>query len=483
MFLLLLILIFSASFLAVQLLDENLNGYGKSAAPLQYTLSIGLGLGMASCSYFVCLLLFKYKNTTSEIAEVLFYFILVACFLFYKKHTKNKDNYTNNIPFALETNKILLGGFAIVVLVSISYFLILSIKNIHGGWDAWAIWNMRARFLLRDGEHWTKALSAIYNWSHPDYPLLIPANISRIWNYIGNDTVIVPIAVSAVFTFLTISLLVSALACIRSLSIGLLAGIVLMGMFRFIRQGAMQCADIPFSFYLLAVIVLFYLYEKTCEKNRKLLFLAGAMAGFAAWTKNEGLLLLLSVFIAHVIVTVPVKGFKTYTKELTAFLAGLLPLILIIAYFKTQLVPPNDLIAGQTGHSAIDRLTDYSRIMVISKSFWNEFFGIVKGRIIIFPLLIFMLGFKHSKEFKRSHYLASSVLFFMLVGYFTVYIFTPHDLKWHLETSLKRLFLHLLPSAIFIFFTMLKAPEEIAKTKLNLSLEQEPINSSEKAAA
>ncbi len=195
------------------------------------------------------------------------------------------------------------------------------------------------------------------------------------------------------------------------------------------------------------------------------------MAGFAAWTKNEGLLLLLTVFTAHVIVTVPVKGFQTYTKELASFSAGLFPLVLLIAYFKIQMVPPNDLIAGQTAHSAIDRLTDSSRIIFISKSFWQEFFGIVKGRIIIFPLLIFILGFAHSKEFKRSRYFASSVLFLMLAGYFTVYIFTPHDLKWHISTSLKRLFLHLLPSAIFIFFTMLKPPEDVARAKLKLPLE------------
>jgi hypothetical protein len=64
-------------------------------------------------------------------------------------------------------------------------FIVKSLNLPHGSWDAWAIWNMRARFLYRGGVHWAQAFSEKYLWSHPDYPVLVPGNVARIWDYRG----------------------------------------------------------------------------------------------------------------------------------------------------------------------------------------------------------------------------------------------------------------------------------------------------------
>jgi hypothetical protein len=53
----------------------------------------------------------------------------------------------------------------------------------------------------------------------------------------------------------------------------------------------------------------------------------------------------------------------------------------------------------------------------------------------------------------------------MVVGYFFVYIITPHDLTWHLKTSSGRLFLQLLPSATFLFFMTIANPDEVLARK------------------
>src|ERR1700678_522499 len=50
-----------------------------------------------------------------------------------------------------------------------------------GNWDAWAIWNLRAKFLAGPGGAWRYALSPLLNNSHPDYPVLLPAFIARVW--------------------------------------------------------------------------------------------------------------------------------------------------------------------------------------------------------------------------------------------------------------------------------------------------------------
>jgi len=47
-----------------------------------------------------------------------------------------------------------------------------------------------------------------------------------------------------------------------------------------------------------------------------------------------------------------------------------------------------------------------------------------------------------------------------LAGDFAVYVITPYDIYWHLRFSLNRLFLQLWPSAIFLFFMMVRTPEQ-----------------------
>ena len=54
--------------------------------------------------------------------------------------------------------------------------------------------------------------------------------------------------------------------------------------------------------------------------------------------------------------------------------------------------------------------------------------------------------------------LGLAVVGVMAAGYTAIYIITPHDLRWHLATSLERLMLQLWPSLIFAVFMLVRAP-------------------------
>jgi hypothetical protein len=56
--------------------------------------------------------------------------------------------------------------------------------------------------------------------------------------------------------------------------------------------------------------------------------------------------------------------------------------------------------------------------------------------------------------------MAAGALGLTLAGYAFVYLTTPQDLAWHLRTSLHRLLLQLWPSALFVFFLLVKTPEQ-----------------------
>ena len=64
-----------------------------------------------------------------------------------------------------------------VIAASCAVPVIEYLKSPHGQWDAWAIWNQKARFLFRAGEGWTASMSI--PWSAPGHPILVSLSVPR----------------------------------------------------------------------------------------------------------------------------------------------------------------------------------------------------------------------------------------------------------------------------------------------------------------
>jgi len=271
------------------------------------------------------------------------------------------------------------------------------------------------------------------------------------------------------FTFAVVGLTFSSLCILRSKSQAFLAGLVLLGTFFFIDNGASQYADVPLAFFFLATIVLFCLQDRLSRNNYSLLFLAGMTAGFSAWTKNEGLLFLAAIIVARFAVIVPLKGWKTYLRQMLSFSVGLIPILIIIIYFKTQLAPPSTyLYLGF--QSILHRLVGFFRYFEISKAFVREIIHFDKGVVHPVPLLAFYLlclGIKIEEKDKLSIATALITFCLMLAGYFFVYLTTSFDLYWHLGHSLDRLLLQLWPSFLFVYFLIVGTPEQALMKKEN----------------
>jgi hypothetical protein len=63
------------------------------------------------------------------------------------------------------------------------------------------------------------------------------------------------------------------------------------------------------------------------------------------------------------------------------------------------------------------------------------------------------------KQDRRFLLTAALCLCGMAAGYFFIYVTTPQNLAWHIRTSLNRLLLHLWPSAVFVFFLIVRTAE------------------------
>ena len=337
-------------------------------------------------------------------------------------------------------------------------------SNPFGGWDAWTIWNLRAEFLAQNDASWRNAFSSLLNRTHADYPLLTSGFIASCWNLMGSaGAVSAPIAVAAIFTFATAGLMVSALTILRGWSAGLLAGLILLVSPRFLLEAPNQYADVPLGFYYAAAVALTLLAANASQGAEKLFILAGLAAGFAAWTKDEGLLFLVLFGLGIAGLSVVTRAWPR--KTLLGLAVGAALPLFILLFFKLFLAPSVGTLASHGLSATTGKLFQLSRYVQVAQAFWREGFGFGAGTIhpfIPLAILVVSLGMHPVRRRQTGVIALISVLLAVLAGYFVRFVITPDDLAWHLSTALGRLYVQLWPSFILLAFWVIRTPEETA---------------------
>jgi hypothetical protein len=451
-------------------------------------LSLSIGLGLAACSviYYLWILAFGSPSPYFITAEVAVALGLLA--LLFRRRSAKVPVSASLRPSARSTpNWWLRSGFALVLAAGAVTLALVARQIPQGGFDAWTSWNLHARVLFRGGwPYWVgyARLAATHHridTMHMDYPLLVPANVARGWTYVGRETVLVPISLAMLFTLATIGLLVASLSLLRTESQALIAGIVLVGTPFFLRHGASQYADVPLSFFILATLALFSLYDRG-DRNSGLLVLAGLSAGFAAWTKNEGVLFVVLILFVRSIVVWFHAGWQSYRRQMVPLAAGLLPILAIVAMFKLQ-APSFYLLTGARSQglmTTLHRTFDLSRYAMTAWWFKSELFeagfgGWIVNLLLVLPFYALLLGATKEQDDSTSLITASATLFLMAAGYFMVFVVSPDisvSLADHIAFALNRLLLQLWPSTIFALFLFMNTPETAGRSseKGNMSV-------------
>ncbi|PYR80037.1 MAG: hypothetical protein DMF87_09860, partial [Acidobacteria bacterium] len=213
-----------------------------------------------------------------------------------------------------------------ISLCAVAFFR--SSTGLHGSWDAWAIWNLRARFLLR-ARDWTQAFTPDLGWSHPDYPLLVPLTVMRLWACLGVETPWIPFLLGGLFAAAALLIVVGTTGMLNPPA-RFMAGLLLIGS-PWIWEVPSQTADVPVSALYAASFGL--AAAGWTSKIPAMMMLSGFAASMAAWTKNEGLLFALIVLAVCVV----------KRERVRPWIAGALPGFLILGWFKLTLAPPSDL--------------------------------------------------------------------------------------------------------------------------------------------
>lgn len=382
-----------------------------------------------------------------------------------------------------------------------------------GAFDAIAIWNTKARFLA-DEQLWRGVFSPQIPWTHPDYPLLLPLNLARLWSYTGlcghGEPAWCGLVLGLVYLGLalmivggTLSLMVSKQRDLSGSSEGsseawgLVAALAILGSPGVQSAAVSQMADLPVGAALAGAVACSIMATRVTQTPEKSGFeshrsvawalLAGLLAGAAAWTKNEGQLMALAVGLAVLWagVVVPLwtsrltarSDFNSILRNslwlITAFVLAFVPTGLLLLGLKLWLVPTNDLLQDQSV-AGLSRLIEPARHMQIISGY------AVAAKVALgWPLLVVVgvtlvtaIVTPGQRRWAATGALAipGAVLVLILAGEYGVYLLTPHDLAWHLQTSADRLLVQLWPTIVLTLALACSRsirPAEADSTKLS----------------
>ncbi len=315
----------------------------------------------------------------------------------------------------------------------------IAVTERYGEWDAWAIWNLQAKYLV-DPLHWKKMLQNT-KYGHPDYPLLVPGVIAFFTRLMGNARVEV---VSFACSF-WIAILIPVVLFMQTLRKSLLLAVVLLWFFAtdsfYIAREASMYADTTLAFFFVASLI-----SVRQQENKYLWHLvAGACIGCCLWTKNEGVvlsLIFLAFYIRQLFIQRLLKPFV---------LGGIFPMMVFV-FFKVVYAPTNDMVGGQSLHT-VQQLLDTSRYQLIYRYFTDNIqqkFGTLKILVLLY------LGYHLLKrKMPDKQFLLVSTC---VVVYFLIYVLSVQDLEWHLSTSADRLLHQLMPAMVYALLSLYPDP-------------------------
>ncbi len=332
-------------------------------------------------------------------------------------------------------------------------FVAQQVRAPEGGSDAVAIWNLHARILVLSPGGWKDYLSSHANGFHVDYPLLVPSAVARVWSSTGGAGP-APSLVAGAFLLGTVCLLFGAVRVLQGESTAVFCTTVLVCSVYFVRTSAFQFADAPFACFLLgtmATTALALRSEDSCSTPG--FVLAGLLAGCAAFTKNEGLLLLAvfgAVWAVRCLATVVGRaGLRDVSAATMALAVGLFPGVLCALWYKWSVAPPSEMVGG--GPSTLAQLTDVSRFAVVGRGYVREWIALTEvGGLVLVAHVVARRG-RGDWRANPVVWMGAAVVLLQLGGYFAVYLTTPYDLEWHVGASLRRLYVHVWPTCLLLF--------------------------------
>lgn len=366
---------------------------------------------------------------------------------------------------AIDWRQWLLCGLIVLgIVTALERFWLIGVE-----WDGFMIWQMKAKAFFYDGSAVVLRQAIHFPEGHLDYPLLIPINTWWTMAHFGAASVEWGRGIGFLFYLDTLTLF-AALARPVVGRQSTLIGIALLASAPFVTEHAVSgYADLAFAAYFLALGGCLLRWQEYADAPR----LAGLLLVGTVLTKNEGLLGCLA-FLATASALAFVTGEWRARGKSLAMCVG----VVLLAYLPWFLVK-------QRWHLANDVLQMHPHVLtpafLLARLWQTLISGFVRHSVLIGPwmpawgLLLLLLPVGLYVTLKRRVTPCIPLWLFgglQLLGYLGIYLITPFDLHKHIESSIDRLILHVVPLmllAALIGSFARSDSEETAHGKVNVS--------------
>mgnify|MGYP001172046477 CR=1 FL=1 len=353
-----------------------------------------------------------------------------------------------------------------VVRIFFITLLVLSLGSATLDWDARSVWIFHAKRIFFDNNLYSgfdNYMPELMN-AYPILPASLSATLAKI---VGHWNEIFPKSTNVVILLPALLIQCSLLKNYKLVSLWLMFILLFSG--RILINGLMD-GLVAMYFISFSVIVFILFFEKNfnfkkSKNNRFFLIMSGIFLGMIlTLLKNEGFVLIFLIFITTIFLKV-LEKIKFKFEDLIFWAIIFIPIIIWKALALYNGIQPR--IMGFGFENAMYSQNLFERIffrLSELKTYELIFSNLLINEKLIISLMIFTYCF--IKMFKKNKllfiFIISNVILYYILLYF-IYLSTPHDLAWHLNSSHRVLITIILALTFFSIYIFQKKKEKFIK--------------------
>lgn len=312
---------------------------------------------------------------------------------------------------------------------------LLTVRQPPYAWDSRSIWWFHADWFWAGGDALARALTnPAFVFSHPDYPPLAPATIGALWRLRSAGDLEFAQLASAILTIAPVLLLAIAIGSRFTVAVSRRVGVLVAALTILAVYGETKTlgtdgyVDLQWAAAFSAAVVILLL----CPATPRLIALGAISLGYAALTKNEGTLA--AVFLLAVVAFRLRAQWRLLVYPAAATVAGVAWMLVARLHGAES-----DIAGGSTASSWLrGDFVGLDRLRPTLAAMWSMGRGTVVAAAVMLALgAVFLRHDRRNLGLPGPGYvllIGAAVQSLMVL----VYVVSPHDLAWHLATSLSR---------------------------------------------
>ena len=368
------------------------------------------------------------ENFHEKIALILGFLILTN-YLFLSLNFLQIIIKINFIAFILVLIVFYCRNFFENIYLKIFFFLIIliSLGTPTFEWDPRSLWLFHAKRIFYDNSIFSVA-DNYAKFSQNDLPTLIPAFASSLATVVGYWNEVFP---KISFTLAFLPPLILIYAFLKKTTYLAFLSIVLFTIGKYLFNG---WADGLLAVYFgssLFIMYIFVIKEKNILNDNILSYLI-AIIFFTILTliKNEGSVLLLVLFTATSLIKIYLKEFKRNILRIFILTLSFVPIFLWKYFCFSKGISYNHFVNENTFFNLLTRYDDIQNYVQIS-------YFIFLNEKVLACLTFFLLSFWVNFNKKLFNFILISIFLYVLI-LFSIYLSTPYDFYWQLNSTAAR---------------------------------------------